>query len=115
MTAFFETRVENLEPREDKKKSSTAAKKAKKSTKKRKREDSNSSVVESSEESTEAHRPIKKYFILHQKCSHSTDSCKDLRAMGNKHKQKNKENFRNYGRNNKELNALIEKKISEVC
>ena len=57
---FFETRVENLEPKEDKKKSSAAVNKAKKSTKKRKREDSDSSGVESSKESTEARRPIKK-------------------------------------------------------
>ena len=35
----------------------------------------------------------------------------DLRAMVNKHKQMKKINFRNYGRNNKELNALIEKKF----
>ena len=48
MTDFFETRVENLEPKEDKKKSSVAAKKSKKSLKKRKLEDSNSSVVDSS-------------------------------------------------------------------
>ena len=31
--------------------------------------------------------------------------------MVSKHKQKKKKNFRNYGRNNKELNALIEKKF----
>ena len=49
MTDFFETRVENLEPKEDRKKSSVASKKNKKSTKKRKREDFNSSVVESRE------------------------------------------------------------------
>ena len=39
------------------------------------------------------------------------DSRKDLRAMVKKHKQKKKKNFRNYGRNKKELNALFEKKI----
>ena len=60
MTVFFETRVENLEPKEDRKKSSAASKKAKKSTKKRKKEDSDSSVVESREESTEARSPNKK-------------------------------------------------------
>ena len=52
MTDFFETRVENLEPREDRKKSSVASKKTKRSIKKRKREYSDSSVVESSDEST---------------------------------------------------------------
>ena len=48
MTVFFETRVENLEPKEEKKVSSTAAKKSLKKIKKRKMEDSDSSVVESS-------------------------------------------------------------------
>ena len=47
-----------------------------------------STFVESSKESTEARRPSKKNYILHSKCSHSMDSCKDLRAMVNKHKQK---------------------------
>ena len=74
MSDFFETRVENLEPREEMEKSSAASKKSKKILKKRKREDSNSSVVESSKESTEARHPSKKYCILHGKCSHSTDS-----------------------------------------
>ena len=113
MTDFFETRVENLQPKEGKKISSTAAKKAKKSTKKRKREDSDSSVVESSEESTEARRPNKKCCNLHGKYSHSTVSCKDLRAMVNKHKQKKKKTFRNYGKSNKELNDLIKKKFQK--
>ena len=114
MTDFFETRVENLEPKKDKKKSSAAAKKSLKKAKRRKREDSDSSVVESSEESAEAHHPIRIYCILHGKCSHFTDNCKVLRAMVNKIKQKMKKNSRTYGRSNKELNALIEK-ISEVC
>ena len=86
MTDFFETRVENLEPKKDKKKSSAAAKKSKKSHKKRKREDSDSSVVESSKESTKARCPNKKYCILHGKCRHSTDNCKGLHAMSSKHK-----------------------------
>ena len=34
MTDFFETRVENLEPREDRKKSSVASKKSKKTSRK---------------------------------------------------------------------------------
>ena len=111
MSDFFETRVENLEPREDRKKSSSASKKPRKALKKRKREDSDSSVVESSKESTEARRPIRKYCILHGKCSHSTDNCKDLHAMINKHKQKKKKPFKNYGKSNNELNALIDKKF----
>ena len=92
MTDFFETRVEILEPREDRKNYSAAAKRSLKKAKKRKREDSNSSDVESSEESTEALYASKKYCILHSKCSDSTDSCKDLRAMVNNHKQKKKKN-----------------------
>ena len=50
MTDFFETREENLEPRDDRKKPSTESKKKKekKSLKKRKREESNSIVKESS-------------------------------------------------------------------
>ena len=86
LTDFFESRVENLGPKEDNKKSSSASKKLRKALKKRKRETSDYSVVESSDESTEARRPNKKYCILHSKCSHSTDSCKDLRAMVSKHK-----------------------------
>ena len=54
MTDWIETRVENLEHKEDKKKSSVAAKKSIKKAKKRKRVDSNSNVVESSKESIEA-------------------------------------------------------------
>ena len=48
MSEFFETRVDNLEPKEDKKKSSAATKKSHKKDTKKKREDSDSSVVESS-------------------------------------------------------------------
>ena len=95
MTDIFETKVDNLEPKKDKKKSSAAAKKSLKKAKKRKRQDSNSSVVESSEERTEASRPSQKSFILHSKCSHFTDSFKDLRALVSKHKQKKKKSFRN--------------------
>ena len=35
--------------------------------------------------------------------------------MVNKHKQKKKKPFKNYGKSNKELNALIWKEISEIC
>ena len=88
MTDLIETRVENLGPREDRKKSTVASKKTKRSLKKRKREDSDSSVVESSDESTDNRRPVRKYCILHGKCSHFTDNCKDLRAMVLKYKQR---------------------------
>ena len=90
MTDVFETRVENLKPKEDRKKSSVASKKSHKKIRKRKREDSDSSAVKSSEESKVERHPNKKYCILHDKYSHSTDRCKDLRAMINKHKQKKK-------------------------
>ena len=82
MSDFFEPRVKNLEPKEDKKIVSSC----KKSHKKTKREDSDSSVVKSSEELTEAHHLNKKYCILHSKYTHSMDNCKDLRAMVSKHK-----------------------------
>ena len=80
MTDFFETLAEDLEPKEEKKKSSEAAKKSKdkRSIKKRKQEDSNTSVVESSKDSSVEHKPIKKYYILHEKCSHTADKYKDL-------------------------------------
>ena len=76
-TDFFETRVENLEPKEDKERSSAASKKPLKKFKKSKREDFDSNIVEPSKESTEARHPRKKYFILHGKWSHSTVSYKD--------------------------------------
>ena len=85
ITDFFETRVENLEPKEDRKKSSTASNLSEKKLKKRKGEDSDSSVVASSEESTKTRRLTRKYCILHGKCSHSTDNCNDLRAMVKNH------------------------------
>ena len=109
MTYFFETRVENLEHKDDRKKSSAASKKSKKTLKKSKREDSDSSVVESSKKSTKACHPTRKYCILHRKCSHSTDNCNYLRAMVKKYKQRKKKPFKNYVKNNKALNALIEK------
>ena len=84
MTDFFEIKVWNLELKEEKKIFSAAAKRTLKKIKERKREDSDSSVIESSKEFTLARRPSKKYFILHDKCSHSSDSCKDLCAMVNK-------------------------------
>ena len=102
-----------MEPKEDKKKSSAAAKKFLKKAKKRKREDFDCSVVEISEESTEVCHQINKYCILLGKCSHSSDSCIDLRAMVNKHKQKKKKYFRTNGKSNKELSALIKKNFQK--
>ena len=91
MTDFFETGVENLEPKEEKKKSFAAAKKTnKKNFKKLIREDSDSSVVESNEEFTIERRPNMKYCILRGKYIYSTDNCKNLCALINKHKQKKK-------------------------
>ena len=88
MSDFFETRVENFEHREDRKKSVSVSQKLRKALKKKKRDDSDSSVVESSDESTDVRRPTRKYCILHGKCSHSTENCKDLHAMVVKRKQK---------------------------
>ena len=69
MTDFFETRVENLEPKEEKKKSSAAAKKSKdmEFTMKWERADSNSGAVESSKVSYVKHKPVKNYCIQHGK------------------------------------------------
>ena len=105
--------MENLEPKEDKKKSSTAAKKSLKKAKKRKREDSDSSIVESSEESTGACIPNKKYCIIHGKCSHFIDNCKDLHAMVNEHKQKKGEEKQELMKEHNKLNAIIGKKFQK--
>ena len=87
MTDFFQTKVENLEPKKEKKKSSADAKKTNKQRAwKRKREDFDSSIIESSEESTVELSPNRKYCILHGKFTHSTDNCKDLCAMVSKQK-----------------------------
>ena len=112
MSDFSETRVEHLEPKEENKIYCSCQENPQK-VKKRKREDNGSIVVESSEESAKAYCPSKKYCILHSKCSHTTDRCKDLHAMVNTRKQKKKKSFRNYGKSNKELNALIEKKFQK--
>ena len=90
MTDLFEIRVENLKLTKDKKKSFAAAckSKEKKSLKKCKRTDYNSSVVQSSEESSVERQLNKKFYMLHG--NHFTDKCKDLNAMINKHKQKNR-------------------------
>ena len=69
MTDFFETRVENSEPKEDKNIFQWVQEK-KKAFKKRKRDDYNSSVVVSSEESSAECGPSKRYCILHGKYSH---------------------------------------------
>ena len=116
MTDFFETRVENLVPKEDKKNLQQLPRNPRNNSRNapwKKREDSDSSVVESREKCTEARRPSKKYCILHNKCRHSMDSCKDQRTMVNKHKQKKNKNFRTYLKSNKELNALIQKKFQK--
>ena len=68
-------------------------------------------IIESSEESP---RPSKKHYILHGECSHSTDNYKDLHVMINKHRQKKKKDFKSYGKSNKELNDLIEKKLEKL-
>ena len=85
MSDFFETRVENLEPKEDRNNLQQLPRKALRKLRKGKEKTPIYIVVESSEESTKAYRPSKKYCILHGKCSHSTESCKDLHAMVNKH------------------------------
>ena len=90
MSDYFETRVENLEPKEEKKKSLAAVEKPKdeKFTKKRKRVDSNFNVVESRKEYSVEHKTTKKYCILSAKCRYSTDICKNLCATVIKYKQR---------------------------
>ena len=51
--------------------------------------------------------------MLKGKCSHSTDNCKDRRAMVNKYKQKKKRKFETYRKSNKEPNAIIEKEFQK--
>ena len=98
-----ETRVENLETKEDRKKSSASSKKSKKTLKKRKRKDSDSSFVEFSKESTKARHPTRKYCMLHEKCSHSTDNCNDLRAMVKNISKEKRNHTRNTQRTTKSL------------
>ena len=90
MTDFFETRGENLQPKENKSKSSAVVRKYKEktNTKKRKRANSNSSDAESSKSPFVERRPSEKEHIIIDKCFHSTDKCKDIRAMISKYRQK---------------------------
>ena len=68
MTDFFETRVENIKPREDKTILFSFQKKERQEIpQKKKKNDSDSSVIESSEESSFECRPFKMYCILHGK------------------------------------------------
>ena len=104
MTAFFQTRVENLDLIEERKKHYTASKK------KQDKKNSDLSVIESIEESSVQHRPIKKRCTPHRKCSHTVDHRKYLKALANKHRKKK---FKLYTRGKKESNALIEKKFQK--
>ena len=54
-------------------------------------DDCDSSVMVSSEESSIDYKLVaKNNCVLHEKCSHTTDNCKDLGSMNNKHKKKRK-------------------------
>ena len=74
---------------------------------------SESSVVESSEKSTEASHSSKKYCIINSKCNHSTDNCKDLLAMVNKHEQKERK-FQELWKEQQRANALFDKKFRSL-
>ena len=114
MTDFFQTRVEKLEPQQEKSKSSAAAKKSKdrKSTTKRKRGDFASSakvwkifcVAHAKQEVLYSIWKIQSFY----------GQVQGLRTMVNKHKQENKKNFKSYRKNNKELNNLIEKSFKNL-
>ena len=58
------------------------------------------------------YKNIKKYCILHGKCSHTIGNRKDLKALVSKQKQK-KEKIQPYAQGKNELNALIEKKCKK--
>ena len=109
MIDFFESRVENFKPKEDKKNLQQLPRNPLKNLKERKREDFDSSGVECSKESTEALRPSKKNFMLHGKCRYSEDNSKDLLARSTSTNKK-KTNLRSYRKSN---NELIEKKFQK--
>ena len=90
MIDFFGNIGKNLKSKEEKKKTSAAAKKLKnkKSNKKRKQENSDSSAIESSEDSSAWHRPVRKYDIVNENCSHTTKKYNDLRTTVNNYKWK---------------------------
>ena len=97
-TDFFEARVENLEFKKDKKNLKHLPRKVS-----RKPISKNPPKLAVKE---------KKYYILHGKCNYSTDNCKIFVRWSISPNKKVK-NFRNYGKSNKELNALIEKKFQK--
>ena len=112
MTDWFETRVVNLEPKEEKKKSSAASKKSLKKAKKRKREDSDSSVVESIKECTEARSSSKK-IVFYLVKSIILQIFEKIYVQWSTSTSRKEKKFRNHGKSNKELNALIEKKFQK--
>ena len=66
MTDFFETRVENIEPKEEKKKKIfSSCQEIQKEKQKQKQTKRPSNVVESSEEYSVVPWPNKKYYIVH--------------------------------------------------
>ena len=94
MIDFFETRVENLNPKED----SASSKKKIKERKSNWRiwDVSESNVVDSSEESSVDYQSVgRKYYVLHGKCNQITNNSKDLKSMDRKPKKK-KKNFQTY-------------------
>ena len=114
---FFETRVENLEPKEKKeifhRVQEIQEKEREGTTKRHKWEDPASLNIVPSEYSSVECKSNKKYCIIHEKRSHSTHTWKDLYAIINKYRQKKKKSFRSYWKNNKELNAVSEKKFQK--
>ena len=95
MTDFFKSRVETLELREDKKKIFISLQENQKKTQEKEKGSLRLQCRRVQRRINKARRPTRKYCILDGKCSHSTDKCKDLRAMVNKHKQKKKKLFPN--------------------
>ena len=57
---------------------------------KSKLDNSDSSVVESSGQLSIDYKPVRKFYILHGKCNHTTDNYKELESLANKHEKKKK-------------------------
>ena len=93
MTDFFETRVENLEHKQEKKNLQQLPRNQRKNLSRIGNEkfSTPSNVVESNEESSVKHKPVRKYCVLHEKRSQSSYKCEDRRTMVNKHKHKKRE------------------------
>ena len=116
MSDLFETRVENLEPKEDKKNFQQLPRnpRIRSPPKKRKRVGFDVRVVKLSGESSLEHRPVRMYCILYWKCRLTTDNCKNLCAMVDKHKKEEKEMFQVLRNKQQQAKCANWEEISEI-